>query len=92
MKGSLFLQMVFTHIFLVSWCNTSKSIYKDIQVKACLHLSGTGLVVQHYTQNEECDVTEELEPIDKNLRYDFSFQVYVSHILQCFNVTMAETL
>ena len=59
-------------------------------MKAGLLLSGTGLVVQHYTQNEECSVTEELEPIDKNLRYDFNYQVHVTHALQFFYVIMEE--
>ena len=38
--------------------------------------SGYGLVLQHFRQNEECGVLEELEPIDRNLKYDFDYQVF----------------
>ena len=34
----------------------------------------SGLVLQHIRYNSECNVYEELEPIDKNLQYDFDFQ------------------
>ena len=37
--------------------------------------TGYGLNVQHFRKNEECGVTEELEPIDTNMQYDFNFQV-----------------
>ena len=39
-----------------------------------LFISGHGLVLQHFRYNSDCDVYEELEPIDKNLQYDFNFQ------------------
>ena len=35
---------------------------------------GVGLNLQHLRYNSECDVYEELEPIDKNLKYDFNYQ------------------
>ncbi len=37
-------------------------------------LSGHGLILKHFRQNE-CGVTEELPPIEKNLKYDFNYQV-----------------
>ena len=37
---------------------------------------GTALNVRHFRRNEKCDRIEELPPIDKNLEYDFDFQVY----------------
>lgn len=49
---------------------------EDIQLKTCGPPPGSGLVLQHYTPNEECAATEELEPVDKNLQYDFNFQVF----------------
>ena len=33
-------------------------------------------MVQHFRKNSECDVFEELEPIDKNLKYDFNYQQF----------------
>ena len=36
--------------------------------------SGSGLILQHIRYNSECGVYEELEPIEKNLAYDFNFQ------------------
>ena len=42
-------------------------------------ISGHGLTVQHLRYNSECDVYEELEPIDKNLKYDFNFQ-QINHL------------
>ena len=38
---------------------------------------GTGLRLQHIRQNKECNVREELQPVDENLQYDFNFQVNV---------------
>ena len=38
-------------------------------------VTGYGLNVQHFHKNEECNVTEELEPIDTNMQYDFDYQV-----------------
>ena len=38
------------------------------------HPSGSGLILQHIRYNSECGVYEELEPIEKNLAYDFNFQ------------------
>ncbi len=37
---------------------------------------GSGVVLQHFRKNEECDVLEELPPIETNLKYDFNYQVY----------------
>ena len=36
---------------------------------------GVGVSLQHYTSTNECGAKEELEPIDKNLKYDFNYQV-----------------
>ena len=45
------------------------------------HPSGHGLSLQHIRYNSECDVYEELEPIDENLKYDFNYQqaTHLSH-------------
>ena len=46
-----------------------------------LHLctQGSALNVRHFRRNDKCDRMEELPPIDKNLEYDFDFQVsYIS--------------
>ena len=43
------------------------------------HHSGHGLNLQHIRYNSECQVYEELEPIDKNLQYDFDFQ-QINHL------------
>ena len=40
-----------------------------------LHNPGHSLILQHFRDNKECGVTEELPPIDKNLKYDFNYQV-----------------
>ena len=40
---------------------------------------GVGLNLQHLRYNYECDVYEELEPIDKNLQYDFNYQ-QINHL------------
>ncbi|CAI8042477.1 DBH-like monooxygenase protein 1 homolog [Geodia barretti] len=45
------------------------------------HLVGHGLTLQHIRYNSECDVYEELEPIDNNLQYDFNFQ-QINHLRQ----------
>ena len=42
-------------------------------------LTGHGLTVQHYRYNSDCNVLEELEPIDKNLNYDFDYQ-QINHL------------
>ena len=42
-------------------------------------LIGHGLTVQHLRYNSECNVYEELEPIDRNLQYDFNFQ-QITHL------------
>ena len=39
--------------------------------------TGRGMRVQHFRQNEECGVTEELPPVDENLRFDTNFQVFL---------------
>ena len=46
-----------------------------------LPCTGHGLRLQHFRKNEECNVTEELEIIDENLRYDFNYQVHACDIL-----------
>ena len=38
--------------------------------------TGHGLTLQHFRYNSECNVYEELEPIDTNLRYDFNYQQF----------------
>ncbi|CAI8042462.1 DBH-like monooxygenase protein 1 homolog, partial [Geodia barretti] len=43
------------------------------------HVVGHGLTVQHFRKNPECDVYEELEPIDRNLQYDFNYQ-QITHL------------
>ena len=40
---------------------------------------GHGLNLQHLRYNSECDVYEELEPIDRNLQYDFNYQ-QITHL------------
>ncbi len=40
------------------------------------HLAGHGAVLQHFRKNEECDVIEELPPIEANLKYDFNYQQF----------------
>ena len=45
----------------------------------CLNLAGHGLTLQHIRYNSECAVYEELEPIDRNLQYDFDFQ-QITHL------------
>lgn len=45
-------------------------------------LSGTSLVLQHYRFNRECNVLEELAPVDMNLHYHTDYQVsmiFVTH-------------
>ena len=37
------------------------------------------MVVQHLRYSEECGGYEELEPIDKNLKYDFDYQ-QINHL------------
>ena len=41
--------------------------------------TGHGLIVRQFQQNDECDVLEELQPIDENRRYDFNFQ-QITHL------------
>ncbi|CAI8042458.1 DBH-like monooxygenase protein 1 homolog [Geodia barretti] len=43
------------------------------------HVVGHGLAVQHFRYNPECGVYEELEPIDRNLKYDFNYQ-QINHL------------
>ena len=45
----------------------------------CVHVYnnnniGHGVTLRHLRWNSECEVMEELEPIDQNLRYDFNYQ------------------
>ena len=37
------------------------------------------MTLEHYRYNTDCDVWEELEPIDQNLSYDFDYQ-QVTHL------------
>ena len=37
-------------------------------------LTGIGMNLQHIRYNSECDVYEELEPIDRNIKYISSLQ------------------
>ena len=32
------------------------------------------MILEHYRYNTDCDVWEELEPLDQNLNYDFNYQ------------------
>ena len=53
-----------------------------ILIETCttiITVSGHGLTVQHIRYNSDCDVYEELEPLDKNLQYDFNFQ-QINHL------------
>ena len=47
--------------------------------------TGYGLSVQLFRKNEECGVTEELEPIDTNMQYDFDYQVSMKCIITSLN-------
>ena len=40
------------------------------------HFVGSGLVVRHLRKRslDECEVNEELPPVETNLQYDFNFQ------------------
>ena len=56
---------------------------------------GRGLTLQHLRYNSECNVYEELEPIDRNLRYDFNYQQIVHFpspktILPVYNSCLTE--
>ena len=48
----------------------------------CMHLynlsihAGRGLTLEQYRFNTECNVWEEVEPIDQNQNYDFNFQQF----------------
>ena len=42
-------------------------------------IKGHGLTVEHIRYNSDCDVYEELEPIERNLKYDFNFQ-QINHL------------
>ena len=46
--------------------------------------SGIEVTLNHHTTTNECGATEELEPIDKNLGYDFNYQV-----LKCYSIGLA---
>lgn len=41
-----------------------------------LFVIGRGLTIEHYRPNTQCNVLEELEPVDQNLNYDFNFQQF----------------
>lgn len=38
------------------------------------HLAGRGVELTHIRRNEQCDLEEELKPIEANLQYDFNYQ------------------
>ena len=48
---------------------------------ALIYLTGRALELQHFRQNPDCGVLEELEPIVFNPTYDFDFQqfLYLPH-------------
>ena len=52
---------------------------------------GHGLLVQHFRENEQCGVLEELEPIDENRRYDFNYQqfTYLNKEVQVLPVSIS---
>lgn len=37
---------------------------------------GTGLTLHHIRTNQQCNLEEELEPVEQNLQYDFNYQQY----------------
>lgn len=37
---------------------------------------GHGVIVQHFRENNHCEVLEELAPIVENRKYDFNYQQY----------------
>ena len=51
---------------------------------------GHGLTVQHLRYNSECNVLEELEPIDRNLQYDFNFQ-QITHLTRQVTIMPVST-
>ena len=64
-------QMHFIHMLWVSKYETHRVYVLSHYFFTTL---GHGLIVQHLRYSEECGGYEELEPIDKNLQYDFNFQ------------------
>ena len=72
----MFGNMLHTHVvgmsslFLYNYC--IYCIAKSVII-------GHGLTLQHIRYNSECGVYEELEPIDRNLKYDFNYQ-QVNHL------------
>ena len=69
----VFANILHTHEVGRSWS-------RDVATRnRIFHQSGTGLNLQHIRYNSECDVFEELEPIDRNLNYDFDFQ-QINHL------------
>ena len=68
------LQMHFIHMKLVSCL-----CLRENWLVTCTSHAGHGLTLQHIRYNTDCDVYEELEPIDRNLQYDFNFQ-QINHL------------
>lgn len=53
--------------------------------------AGKGLVIQHIRRNAECGATEELEPVDKDLQYDFNYQQF-NHLPQKVHLQRGDSL
>ena len=55
---------------------------------------GSGLLVQHFRENKECGVLEEMEPIDENRRYDFNYQqfTYLNKEVQVLPVSISSVV
>ena len=69
------------HVFgnLLHTHEVGKCYYCFKCISNIIFSTGHGLTVQHIRYNSECDVYEELEPIDRNLKYDFNFQ-QINHL------------
>ena len=80
----MFLQMFFTHIWLVS--STEKIAVGVYFIWCMVHVIGVGLTLHHLRRTESCDnELEELKPLDQNLQYDFNFQ-QTNHLPEVINV------
>lgn len=55
------------------------------------HVIGHGLTLQHLRYNSECGVYEELQPIDRNLQYDFNYQQF-THLRRTTTVLPGDIL
>ena len=70
------MQLQYSSILHGNTCNISTHSLVTICLlpPVCILFAGRGLVLQHFRMNQECNVLEELEPIDINLSYDFNYQ------------------